>query len=445
VLVVRDTADDEHDRDEFARSGARKPARFLARRRTGLSVVPARLTALDSLWLESGHPSSPFQGGPVPNLRPVPAPSTPPAPPRPRSLLMENARAVSGKLHALFAARRKNMAQIAHELATMRRGELFSYLGYASVFAYAWTEHAMGKSKVSELIGISEASDRLPKTREAFDGGKLHWTKAREITKVATAETEGDWLALADASTSDELRAARKGEPAPRRRVLALPDEQAALYDQLVAGARAELGFVPEWQVVLELMKRGASGQRGDAPVQRVVITACPTCREATTEAREGSVPVSEAALDHALCDGEVHDLRDEENPVTQAIPRRIRRRVLDRDRHRCRVPGCSVMAALQVHHEDGRENGHDPDRMLALCQWSVRHQSIGRLSSPPLASFGSSGRPGEGALGGPRARCRQLHASRTSLHGGHNARIARRSSRLASDDDACANRSIAP
>jgi hypothetical protein len=48
---------------------------------------------------------------------------------------MENARAVSGKLHALFAARRKNMAQIAHELATMRRGELFSYLGYASVFA----------------------------------------------------------------------------------------------------------------------------------------------------------------------------------------------------------------------------------------------------------------------------------------------------------------------
>jgi hypothetical protein len=235
---------------------------------------------------------------------------------------MENARAVSGKLHALFAARRKNMAQIAHQLATMRRGELFSYLGYASVFAYAWTEHAIGKSKVSELIGISEASEGLPKIREAFDAGGLHWTKAREITKVATAETEGDWLALADASTSDELRAARKGEPAPRRRVLALPDEQAALYDQLVAGARAELGFVPEWQVVLELMKRGASGQRGDAPVQRVVITACPTCREATTEAREGSVPVSEAALDHALCDGEVHDLRDAENPVTRAIPR---------------------------------------------------------------------------------------------------------------------------
>ena len=69
--------------------------------------------------------------------------------------------------------------------------ELFAYFGHASVYAYAWTEHGMGKSKVSELIGISKATERLPKIREAFDQGQLDWTKARELSKVATPRPSG--------------------------------------------------------------------------------------------------------------------------------------------------------------------------------------------------------------------------------------------------------------
>jgi hypothetical protein len=44
--------------------------------------------------------------------------------------------------------------------------------------------------------------------------------------------------------------------------------EDAALYDQLVAGIKEELGVVPDAQAVLELMKRGASGspRRGADP-----------------------------------------------------------------------------------------------------------------------------------------------------------------------------------
>jgi len=300
----------------------------------------------------------------------------------PRSLLMDRARAVKAELHSLFTARRQDLASIAHSLAVMKREQLFAYLGYASVFEYAWDQHRMGKSKVSELIGVSEASQALPRTRAAFDAGALDWTKAREVTKVATPDTELAWLQKAETATADELRAERRGEPVPRRRVLSLPQEAAAEFDQLVACVKTELGVVADWRAVLELMKRGASGQGSEAPGQRLVITQCGTCGEATRESREGPVRVSPAAVDHARCAGEVHDLREEDNEVKRTVPARIRRRVLDRDRRRCQVPNCRAMAALDVHHEDGWEQGHDPDRMITLC-WShhrARHQGLLRV-----------------------------------------------------------------
>ena len=285
-------------------------------------------------------------------------------------------------MHSLFMARHQNLAQIAHALAAVKREELFRYLGYASVFAYAWDQHRIGKSKVSELIGISKASDRLPKIREAFDSGRLDWTKARELSKVATPNTEAEWLRKAQSSTADDLRAERKGEPAPRRRVLPFPEEAVAQFDQLVAGIKQEIGVVPDWQAVLELMKRGACSERGEAPVQRLVINQCGTCHAATSETREGPVSVSRGAVEHARCGGEVHDLREEDNRVTRAIPAKVKRRVLDRDHGRCLVPGCRALSVLDVHHEDGWKQGHDPARMLTLC-WShhrARHEGLLRI-----------------------------------------------------------------
>ncbi len=100
--------------------------------------------------------------------------------------LMARAVAVNAQLRGLFKKRHQNLAEIAHQLAVVKREELYRYLNYTSVFTFAWGEHRMGKSKVSELIGISEASESLPEFRDAFDTGQLHWTKAREIAKVVT-------------------------------------------------------------------------------------------------------------------------------------------------------------------------------------------------------------------------------------------------------------------
>jgi hypothetical protein len=296
------------------------------------------------------------------------------------SLRLDRARAADERLRALFARRRRDLAAIAHELARVKRERLYDMLGYTSVTAYAWGEHRMGKSKVCELIGISTESEGLPQTREAFDSGSLPWTKAREVVKAATPETEGEWLAKADVLSATALNAARGGRPPEQRRVLVLPEAAAAEFDQLLAAIRAEVGVVPDGQAVLELMRRGASGAGGEALTKRLVITQCGDCEAAHMESREGPVPVEPAVVEQARCSGEVHDLRADESEVKRAIPARVRRRVLDRDGRRCMVPTCRAMCALDLHHEGGWRAGHDPARLVTLCDSHHRLRHEGKL-----------------------------------------------------------------
>jgi hypothetical protein len=89
---------------------------------------------------------------------------------------------------------------------------------------------------------------------------------------------------------------------------------------------------------------------------------------------------VSQAAVKQASCSGELHDLREADNVVKRAIPAKVKRRVLDRDGHRCLVPNCGAMAGLEIHHEDKWINGHDPSRMPTLCWWHHRARHEGRL-----------------------------------------------------------------
>jgi len=300
-------------------------------------------------------------------------------PARPRSLRLEQARALNARLRELMIQRRQNLAAIAAQLARMRRGRLFAVLGYASLAAYARAELGLGRSKVSELVGIVEASEALPAVREAFVGGRLEWTKAREVVKLATPETEAEWLARASGLSAQELRACRTGEPPKQTRVLSLSPEQTAAFDQLVAQVRDELGAVSDGEAVLELMRRGAGGGT-DGPAKRTVISLCGECQRASSETREGPVAVRRSVVEAALCDGEVHDLREAENLITRTIPAKVRRRVLDRDRRRCRVPGCRFMSGLEVHHEDGWRAGHDPQRMVTLCGKHHRMRHEGEL-----------------------------------------------------------------
>ena len=51
--------------------------------------------------------------------------------------------------------------------------------------------------RTRELLRIARQLENLPLLDEAYAEGKLSWSAVREITRVATRETEAEWIALA--------------------------------------------------------------------------------------------------------------------------------------------------------------------------------------------------------------------------------------------------------
>src|SRR5262245_17998777 len=77
--------------------------------------------------------------------------------------------------------------------------------------ASLWAEKHLGFERADKLILLSKRLEDLPEIEAAFDRGEVPWTKIREIARVATPETEGDWLELARQKTSREIEQAVAG------------------------------------------------------------------------------------------------------------------------------------------------------------------------------------------------------------------------------------------
>jgi hypothetical protein len=65
-----------------------------------------------------------------------------------------------------------------------------------------------------------------------------------------------------------------------------------------------------------------------------------------------------------------------------------VRRAVLARDQHRCRVPGCTHATFLDIHHVVSRSDGgsNDPANTITIC--SAHHRAVhrGKLTIEPNA-----------------------------------------------------------
>jgi len=80
----------------------------------------------------------------------------------------------------------------------------------------------------------------------------------------------------------------------------------------------------------------------------QVVCLRCPDCGTGRVATSHGDLPLTREALEALLVDA---DHIDPEHRCRGSIPPRIRRAVLARDGHRCRIPGCGCRFALIVHH----------------------------------------------------------------------------------------------
>jgi 5-methylcytosine-specific restriction endonuclease McrA len=295
--------------------------------------------------------------------------------------------------HALLSRAERDLALLLAELADKRH---FFDLGYANVRQYAEVKLSLEPRKTRGLVRIGRALPDLPVLDQAFASGALCWTKARELLAVVTPQVEAEWVEQACQSSSRELErlvaAHRPGEPPSRDEVkdagpvrlsFSMEPVEAEQLRTLLSALRSAAGVSREEvgdgallaQAATRLLDDLDSTETPTGERFRMVIEHCPRCgRTETPEA-----VVSETHVGQACCDAEILEMREgpTRGHITRTIPPATRRAVLQRDRHRCQVPGCSNRLWLDIHHLEYFSDGgdHSEQNLITLC--CTHHQLV--------------------------------------------------------------------
>ncbi len=354
------------------------------------------------------------------------------------------------RLKRIGKARAALDAQEAEALREAERLRMWRHYGYGSLIEYMEMELGYTPRMALERLRVAKAIVDLPEIGKAMAQGDLSFSAGRELTRVATPDTEGEWLeAASDKNASDVqemVSGHKRGEkptdpvdPALRTRTLrfdAIDDETRALLRQARQILERERGERVDDCALLRTFARmvvdgAASPERTRAPYQ-IAVTVCEQCKRGWQDGGGITVPMSPATLETALCDavhiGSVPNVvepatrsssQDKHGaPSTQStnqdvpsvsasligasstvasstpraksdIPPARRRRVLARDHARCRVPWCRSSRNVDVHHMLPRSQGgdHSEENLLCLCESHHIAQHAGSLGITGTAS----------------------------------------------------------
>ncbi|HEX3598421.1 MAG TPA: hypothetical protein VHU80_25110, partial [Polyangiaceae bacterium] len=86
------------------------------------------------------------------------------------------------------------------------------HLGYGSFGEYVERLFGYKPRSTQEKVRVAEALEELPAMCQVLETGELNWSAAREVTRVAVAETEREWLEVARGKTVHQLEALVAGK-----------------------------------------------------------------------------------------------------------------------------------------------------------------------------------------------------------------------------------------
>lgn len=350
------------------------------------------------------------------------------------------------RAHAELLRLKKSRATLDVELGewllrALRAGA-HGFLGFASFAEYV--ERLLGEKPrwTRERLRVAEVLEDLPLTRRELGAGKLNWSAARELVRVATPDTESEWLLAAKQCTARQLEELVSGrqpgdepcdpaDPHLRRHVLSfeVSGEVLATFREATAKLRRDADDPLSEEEALLLMARqvlAGSSDSGKSSYQ-IAVTVCEGCGRGFQQGSGDLIEVGPEIVAAAECDGEhVGPVSERANRVqamsttrpgttphvgrsaghrraTRSIPPRIRREVVRRDAGRCVVPGCRHATYVDIHHLRPRAEGgdHDPTGLVVLCAAHHRALHRGRLLVEGDASSGLVFRHADGALYG--------------------------------------------
>ena len=89
--------------------------------------------------------------------------------------------------------------------AEVQRRGLHRTLGFASLEIYAAEGLGFSPNRTWQFKRLADDLERLPVLKEAVASGELGWTKAQQVARVATPETQAAWVAKATTTGRREL------------------------------------------------------------------------------------------------------------------------------------------------------------------------------------------------------------------------------------------------
>ncbi|MFZ5890652.1 MAG: hypothetical protein ACOY0T_06235 [Myxococcota bacterium] len=322
---------------------------------------------------------------------------------------------------------------------TLRAG-VHRRLGFASFGEYVGRLFGYNGRLVKEKLRVAQGLEALPLTSDALRTGQLTWSAVRELTRVATVETERAWLDAAcglNVRQVEELVSGRMlgdlpsdpEDPKLRRHILQfeVTGETRALFLEGLAKLRRDAGEALDDDSALLLTARKLladsdeeaadaskiTGEKADAgkanagrTSYQVLVTTCRVCGRGEQIGQGERHAIAPAIVEMSLCDAQIIDDAVEPHVgqrPTQTIPSALRTYVWRRDNGRCVVSGCRHSAHVDVHHLKPRAEGglHERDNLACLCVAHHRAVHEGRLIIEGTPSRGLTFKHAEGTLYG--------------------------------------------
>lgn len=171
-----------------------------------------------------------------------------------------------------------------------------------------------------EKVRVAEALEALTEMAQALKDGEISWSALRELTRVATPRTEGEWLSAArrrsvrqiERLVSGRKRGDRPDDPADeanRRHVIRLEVTAAtyATFREMSAKVRRDAGEPLDDDAVVLMMARTVLGGPKDAgrSSYQIKLDVCEKCRRGVQEGRGELVEVAPEVVEMAECDAQ--------------------------------------------------------------------------------------------------------------------------------------------
>jgi hypothetical protein len=334
---------------------------------------------------------------------------------------------------ALRGIARRRAGLDAEEARWLRQAEelqIWKPLGMVSALDYMERVLGYAPRTTHDRLRVARALGTLPVLNAALADGTLAFTAVRELTRVATPDTETAWRDAAcgknlrdiEELVADHERGDRPDDPKdPAARIhvvrFELSAETFARLRQARQGLEEEHGeALSDDELIASLCERAleepAEGDSHGRAKFQVAVTVCGRCKQGWQDGAGAKIAIAPGAVDRALCDAQHVGSIDEDAPerAHQDIAPSVARLVRRRDHGRCRTPGCRSARGLELHHIVHREHGgrHDASNLILLCSscHSAHHRGLLAIegTSAQLVVRRASGRAIADARDAPRA-----------------------------------------